>query len=208
MDNFEVIGSLDNIKKIIREKKINEVIFSSGELTYNQMLSVVADCQGENIDFKVAGKDLNFLVGKSSITMLDDIPLLEITYNISLPSHRIGKYITESLISLPALILLYPFIYLIPKAVHRKSDFVKFLKGLPGVIIGKASLVGPANVNGNSLYLGKRGLTGLWFTEGVDLNDKDEVRKLDIFYAKNQSVWLDLEILGKTFSAMFNRLKV
>jgi lipopolysaccharide/colanic/teichoic acid biosynthesis glycosyltransferase len=28
------------------------------------------------------------------------------------------------------------------------------------------------------------------------------MEKLDIFYAKNQNVWLDLEIIGKTLSIM------
>jgi lipopolysaccharide/colanic/teichoic acid biosynthesis glycosyltransferase len=50
--------------------------------------------------------------------------------------------------------------------------------------------------------LGRTGLTGLWFTEGLNENDKEELEKLDIFYAKNQSIWLDLDILGKTFSKM------
>jgi lipopolysaccharide/colanic/teichoic acid biosynthesis glycosyltransferase len=67
----------------------------------------------------------------------------------------------------------------------------------------KASLVGPKfQHNYLGLYLGRTGLTGLWFTEGLNEDDKEELEKLDIFYAKNQSIWLDLDILGKTFSKM------
>ena len=51
--------------------------------------------------------------------------------------------------------------------------------------------------NANELYIGKPGLTGLWFTESIDLKDKEEIKKLNIFYARNQNIWLDFEILGK-----------
>ncbi len=34
---------------------------------------------------------MNFVVGKSSVSMLDDIPLVEVNYNISNPAVRIIK---------------------------------------------------------------------------------------------------------------------
>ena len=68
------------------------------------------------------------------------------------------------------------------------------------------SFVGPMITDkSNKLYLGKRGTTGLWFAEneGIEKNNK-----LDIFYAKNQNIWLDLEIIGKTLSKfIFNKRK-
>ncbi|MGE5683197.1 MAG: glycosyltransferase [Bacillota bacterium] len=205
VEEFEVIGSLDNIKKIIREQRINEVIFSSSEISYNQMLAVVSQCQGENVDFKVAGNELDFLVGKSSITMLDDIPLLEVSYNISFTTNRIFKFMLDLLIAVPSLILIYPVINLYVKISKKETDLTRFFCGIPKVLIRKKSLVGPVcEHNDAGLYLGKEGLTGLWYTEQVDKNDKTDVAKLDVFYAKNQNVWLDLEILGKTFSKMIN----
>jgi len=35
------------------------------------------------VEFKISGTELDFIVGKTSVTMLDDIPLIEIHYNIS-----------------------------------------------------------------------------------------------------------------------------
>jgi undecaprenyl-phosphate galactose phosphotransferase len=66
------------------------------------------------------------------------------------------------------------------------------------------SFVGPEKESYfEGLFLGKKGLTGLWNIENIDKNDEEEKRKLDIFYAKNQNVWLDIEILSRTFSNMF-----
>ncbi len=136
--------------------------------------------------------------------MLDDIPLLKVQYNVSMLSNRIIKRIFDLTFSILFLILLYPFIYLFYKISYRKSSFINFILKIPSVCVGKLSLVGPYNSSFyDNLYVGKIGLTGFWFTESIDLNDDDELKKLDIYYAKNQSVWLDIEILGKSFSKMF-----
>ena len=202
--NYKILGTLDNIKKIIADEKIDKVIFSSDDLSFNQMFSIVAECQGENAEFLVAGKELDYLVGKSSITMLDDIPLLKVQYNISSYFHRASKQMLDIILSSLILFLIYPFIYLFQKLSSKKSNFTQFILGIPGVFIGKKSFVGPRDSSYHGeLFVGKTGLTGFWFVENFLENDTEEIKKLDIFYAKNQNVWLDLEIIGKTFSKMF-----
>jgi lipopolysaccharide/colanic/teichoic acid biosynthesis glycosyltransferase len=69
------------------------------------------------------------------------------------------------------------------------------------VFSGKLSFVGPKTINRReNFYMGKQGLTGLWYIESSESVDNN---KLDIFYAKNQNIWLDLEILGKTLNKMW-----
>lgn len=202
---YKVLGTLDNIKKIISDEKIDKVIFSSDGISFDQMFSVVASSQGENVEFMVAGKELDYLVGKSSITMLDDIPLLKVQYNISSFAHRITKQIFDFCFSLILILLLiYPLIYLFTKFTSKKNSFFQFILGIPKVIKGEMSFVGPLNNSYyGELYVGKQGLTGLWYVENADFNDSEEIKNLDLFYAKNQNIWFDLEILGRTFSKMF-----
>ncbi len=202
-NNYKVIGTLENIRKVIDNEKIDKVIFSSDELSFNQIFSVVSQCQGLNVDFSVSGSEHDFLVGKSSITMLEDIPLLKIHYNISSYSHKLLKNLMDLFISIPVLLLIYPFIYSFAKLSGTKNKLSEFVISMPSVVFGKKSLVGPSTIgNSTNLYLGKEGLTGIWFTEGIDLKDKKEVEKLNIFYARNQSIWLDFEILGKSLTKM------
>ena len=204
IQNFSVIGSLENIKKVLQENKIDKVIFSSDELTFNQMFSVVSNCQGMNVEFVVAGSEMDYLVGKSSITMLEDIPLLKVYYNISYLPHRTAKAILDFIFSSLILLLVYPLIYSHHLLTKKTSNFTNFILAVPKVFLGKFSFVGPeVRSEFEGLYLGKKGLTGLWNIENIDKNDEEEKRKLDIFYAKNQNIWLDLEILSRTFSNMF-----
>ncbi len=201
IEGFNVVGSLENIRKVIRERNVNEVIFSSEALSYNQMMSVVSACQTENVEFKLIGNSLDFLVGKTSVSLLDDMPLFEIRYNISNPVHRSIKASFDYAFAALVLFFIYPFIYLISKVAGRQTEFDKFILGVPGIFTGKISFVGPREHSkvGN-LYLGKKGLTGLWY---VEPGSETENEKLDIFNAKNQNIWLDFEILGKTVNKMW-----
>ena len=170
------------------------------------MFTIVSDCQGMNVEFLVTGKGMDYLVGKSTVTMLDDISLLKVQYNISSFTHRTTKRVLDLMIGLLALILVYPFIYLFRKFTSKSGDFIQFVMQVPKVCAGTKSFVGPRKSSFyDELYVGKVGLTGFWFIDNLDKNDKDEMRKLDVFYAKNQNIWLDLEIMGKTFSKMFFR---
>jgi hypothetical protein len=204
VNGFKVVGTIENINKIIAEKNIKKVIFSSEEISFNQMFSVVAVNRNEEVSFLFSGSRTDYLVGKSSVTMLDDIPLLEVNYNISALVHRFAKRVLDLSLSAAILLFIYPFIYLASKVSGNKGSFVKFILRTPKVFGGKLSFVGPSkNSYYEDLFIGKIGLTGYWFTEIYDKSDEEEEAKLNIYYARNQNVWLDLEILGKTFSKMF-----
>ncbi len=201
---FEVVGSLQNIQKVIREKKISEVIFPSEEVSYTSMMSVVAECQKENVEFKLAGSNLDFLVGKSSVFLLEDIPFIEITYNISQIGHRLIKRSFDLFFGLLLIIFFYPIFFLKNKLTKNVSGFSKFVMSVPSVVGGTYSFVGPKETHSSKLFLGKKGITGIWFT---DSENEENLEKLNIFYAKNQNIWLDLEILSKTFFLLKARRK-
>ena len=205
IEGFKIVGSINNIKNVYADKKINEVIFTAEELTYSGMMSIVSASKSNSIDFKIIGSDMNFVVGKSSVSMLDDIPLVEVNYNISSPSVRTLKLLFDYALSLTVLFSLYPFIYFLTKLTDKQTDFRKFVLSVPKVLSGKKSFVGPKeSIMQGNVDLGKSGLTGLWFIDDGSYSDSE---KLDFYYAKNQNIWLDLEILGKTLNKMWSKTK-
>lgn len=203
LNGFEVIGTDLNISKVIKENYINEVIFSSVQLTYNKMIEIVSGNQDKNVEFKIVGSNLDFIVGKTAVTLLDDLPVFELNYSITSPVHRTIKRTFDLLVSIMVLFLIYPFIFFKTKLTGKKTDFSEFILGVPSVVGGSVSFVGPReNGNGKSFYLGKKGLTGFWYVEPAD---KNEIDRQNIFYAKNQNIWLDLEILGRTLIKMWRK---
>ena len=51
------------------------------------------------------------------------------------------------------------------------------------------------------------GLTGLWQVSGKNRTTFEEMIDLDIRYARNKSLWLDLKILFKTLPAILSQTK-
>jgi exopolysaccharide biosynthesis polyprenyl glycosylphosphotransferase len=83
------------------------------------------------------------------------------------------------------------------------------------VIIGQMSLVGPRMISPAeideydqsdiNLLTVKPGITGLWQVSGrSDVTYQDRVR-LDMYYIRNWSFWLDVQILFRTIPAVLNR---
>ena len=201
IQGLKVLGSIENITKVISEKNVSEIIFSSEELSYNQMMAIAAKSRNENVEFKIIGKNLDFLVGKASVAILEDTPIIEFDYNISGPLKKLIKRTFDISLSAVVLFFIYPFIYLTIHVRNRQTEFQKFILKVPGVISGKCSFIGPKeNKNNNELYLGKKGITGLWYIESSEGKDSE---KLDLYYAKNQNIWLDVEILGKTLNKLW-----
>ncbi len=198
---YSILGSLENIVKVIKEERINKVIFASHEISFEKMFGIVSQSDDVNVEFLVAGTELDYLVGKSSVTMLDNIPLLKVHYNISETIHKVIKSIFDFSLSL-LLMLIYPIAFIL-SLVKKEKDFAKFVLSAPMVLLKKKSFVGPKALSKKNLYLGKPGLTGLWYIENYRSSDNSDFEKLDIYYAKNQNIWLDLEIIGKSFSKMF-----
>ncbi len=96
----------------------------------------------------------------------------------------------------------------------RKTSLDEFPQ-LWNVIRGDMSLVGPRPIVSDEvdLYGDKAryffkvtpGITGLWQVSGRNDIDYDERVMLDEYYAKNWSLWLDIEILIRTFGVVLNR---
>ncbi|MCP5061918.1 MAG: glycosyltransferase [Ignavibacteriae bacterium] len=203
INDHKVIGSIDNLKKVLVENKISKVIFSSESIEFNKVFSSVAESQGENVDFLMSGSELDYMVGKSTIAQIENVSLLKIHYNISTTTHKIIKRFFDLTISIFALLFLFPFVYVTRFVSSKNSEFTDAILQLPKVLIGEMSLVGSQKSSYHSkLYLGKPGVTGLWFTETNNSNN-DESKRQNLFYAKNQNIWLDLEIIGKSIAKYF-----
>jgi GT2 family glycosyltransferase/lipopolysaccharide/colanic/teichoic acid biosynthesis glycosyltransferase len=195
INDVEIIGSIDTLGKIIRDKGITEVIFASDFLPYNKILSIVSENQNQNIHFHLVDKNYDFIISKKDVLELNELPLIEIEYNISMPIHRFIKRTFDIVLGMFLLFTLYP-IFLIRYLVSKKWNNLLYLFKVLG---GKFSFVGrPIGSRESNIYLGKPGLTGIvQINENKNLSE-DEIERLNIYYAKNQNIWLDIEILIKT----------
>jgi GT2 family glycosyltransferase/lipopolysaccharide/colanic/teichoic acid biosynthesis glycosyltransferase len=204
LNGVQVLGSIDNVGKIIKKQKISDVIFAPQALSYTQILSVIGRSREQAVAFHLVPTTMEVIVGKASVDSLDNLPLVQIAYNIDKPFHRFTKRVFDLVFSGLLLITVYPIFRLFSKKERSESN--SFIGGLSNVFSGRMSFVGPPLSNlraekpiSDSLFLGKPGLCGLVQLQQDGTLSNDEINQYYLYYARNQSVLLDLEILIKTW---------
>ncbi|HEY4644100.1 MAG TPA: glycosyltransferase [Bacteroidota bacterium] len=206
ISGVQILGSIDNIGKVIRDKKVSEVIFSTDTLPYRDILSVIGRSRERAVNYRLVPTSLEVIIGKTNIDRLEDIPLVDIEYNIDKPLNRFSKRTFDIIVSVILLIFVYPFVYFDKRLNKRElSAFSRTILALPRVLTGERSVVGrpeydpgPSRNGAANVYLGKVGLTGLAQINRHEGLTTEEIEKYNLFYAKNQSLMLDIEILFKT----------
>jgi lipopolysaccharide/colanic/teichoic acid biosynthesis glycosyltransferase len=204
LNGVQVLGSIDNVGKIIKEQKISDVIFAPQALSYMQILSVIGRSREQAVAFHLVPTTMEVIVGKASVDSLENLPLVQIAYNIDKPFHRFTKRVFDLVFSGLLLITVYPIFRL--SSAKEGTESNGFLTGLSHVFGGRMSLVGPPlsdqraeKPTSEFLFLGKPGLCGLVQLQQDGRLSDDEINQYHLYYARNQSVLLDLEILIKTW---------
>ena len=216
LGGVEILGSIDNIGKVIREHRVTDVIFSTDTLSYTDILTVIGRSKERSVNFRLVPSSLEVIIGKTSIDQLEDIPLVQIDYNIDRSSHRFLKRVVDLVFGSILVLVLRPVLWTAKAVKSKHHERLKTIVGLlPRVIVGELSLVGryapeenagdrdSASANGKAVpYLGRIGLTGLAHIQNPVELSPDEIEKYNLYYAKNQSFSLDLQIMFKSFLSM------
>lgn len=201
--DIEIVGSIDTIGRIIEEQHISEVIFSSDAVSYSTILNVIANNRKRYVNFRLVPNNLEVIIGKSSIDQLNEIPFIDIDYNIGKFRNRFVKRAFDIIASIFLLICFSPFVYFKRLITSQpETGLSKVILQMPNVFLGKKSIVGyfsAENVNVNrNIFRGKPGVTGLIHIQNNGNLSAEEKEQFDLYYAKNQTLLLDLEIIVKS----------
>ncbi len=224
----EVVGNIENVGKIIEERRITDVIFSTDELPYTTILAVIARSNRRTVNFRLVPTSLEAIIGKTKIDDLDPLPLVHIEHNIHRPFNRVAKRIFDILFSALFMLTLYPIVRIL-RGLHlvgSSSPGLEFIRHCPSVLAGRISFVGlplqagdmrngrvgesgiatdGANPEAEGPYLGPRGVTGLVQVNQRTGLTREERERYELYYAKNQSLFLDIEILVKAAMQLVRR---
>ncbi|MCI0708026.1 MAG: glycosyltransferase [Ignavibacteriae bacterium] len=206
VSGLPILGSSDNVAKVIDEQRVSDVIFSAQTLSYKDILTVISRAGGHAVNFHIVPNTMDVIIGKASVDSLGGLPLVPISYNIEKLQNRAWKRLFDIAVSTFLLISVYPFVYL--KHTIKSTPRSRALLSLPSVLSGKLSLVGPpmgyaslAQTNGKagqSIFIGKPGMTGLVQLQSDRALTPEEIEQYGLYYARNQSLLLDIEIILKT----------
>jgi lipopolysaccharide/colanic/teichoic acid biosynthesis glycosyltransferase len=220
VEQVPVVSDVGSLRDIARLERIDQIIFSSHDIPYEVILSTMSMMKDAKIEFKIVAADLDVIIGKSTVERLIDYPLVDIDYAYGKTFNRVLKRLFDLTFSSLLLIILMPLATLLKPIYHTRKkrwciwdgkgeplDIVqyapRFGQGMMNFALliyyifqGKLSFVGAPlrDCRGaRSSYFYKPGITGM-----VQVNPgTGNKEKYELYYLKNQSIWLDLEIILK-----------
>ena len=222
-----ILGKIEHLDQIIRQTKAQEIIFSTEQISYDKVLDIIARTRSNRVNFKLIPSSMDVIIGKASVEYIGDLPLMEIDYNLNRPFNIALKRLFDILVSAAGLTFFAPellWLVLIKQARLTKKTIAAFngsqqyifefsgenitkrqakLPYLWSVLFGKLSIIGTeiapveqTKQRQSSIKL-KPGLTGLIQINRENSLSPDDQEKYHLYYLKNYSVLLDVEILIK-----------
>jgi len=124
---FPFLGLIGNLPEIIRINRATEIIFTTDRFNNDDILGIVDRIKQYRTNIKIVPHHLDYILGKSSVENIEDIPLLEVDYNLYHISNRVSKRIFDLLVSVIGIVLLTPV--MIPLAYllgyrFQKSEYI------------------------------------------------------------------------------------
>jgi len=225
---FPFLGLISDLPEIIRINHATEIIFTTDRFNNDDILGIVDSIKRYRTNIKIVPRNLDYILGKSSVENIEDIPLLDVDYNLFHMGNRVIKRIFDVTLSVLAVILsgpiVLPLAYLMGYKMHltefvgvdgrhinaltmikRNGNHVRqFFKRYPllfSIIKGDMSLVGSELMevdHTNRNLRFKPGLTGLFRLSKNHRADDADRQNFEHFYMQNHSLFLDVEIILKT----------
>ena len=222
-----VLGNLKYLDAIIGQTHAQEIIFSTEQISYDQILEIIARTKKRTVNFKLIPSSMDVIIGKASIEYIGDLPLMDIDYKLNRPVNIYTKRVFDIVIAVFALILFLPEILFLKifknvklkkkkiftinskqVDIHQFSSAIlkNWQKKLPyfwSVLTGKLSLVGSEIIEVSDQHSPKSGidlkpgLTGLCQINRSNAINSADCEQYNLYYLKNYSLILDIEIIIK-----------
>jgi hypothetical protein len=221
------LGTINNIRGIIKTHKIREIIFSNNTLKYNKIVSLMDNTKDLHLTYRMIPGQQDIIIGKGSIEEIGELSFINFDYSLYHRINKVAKRSFDIVFSFFLLLLLSPVIlikllkYPIGKMIfwgenskiittfifHSKNQFIKKLPLFWSILKGDLSFVGSSMIKltaKDPKLICTPGLSSLDKIKNSHMNHSYK-NQFDRYYVQNQSLGLDIEILLKTILIYFKR---
>lgn len=189
------LGASNQLDEIVRIYRVDEVIFCSKDMLAQDILAWMTRL-GPAVSYKIVPEESLSIIGSSSKNEPGELYTIDIQYNIAQPGQRRNKRVFD-------LLMCFCLFFSLPLWVLFSDRSGKFMKNWWPVFSGKKTWAGYAQSKKNAaLPAIKTGVfSPLDTLKGLKINE-NTIDRLNFLFAKDWSVWRDLEIVG---SQLFGR---
>jgi len=214
------LGTIKDIRGIIKKNKIREIIFSNNTLPYNKIVSLMDYTKDLYLTYRMVPRQQDIIIGKGSIEEIGELSFINIDYSLYHRINKATKRLFDIVFSLFLLLLFSPVvIFKLLKGAQKKMMFWgekskiistftfqannQFIKKMPlfwSILKGDLSFVGSSLVElseKDPKLICTPGLSSLDKINNLHVNIYNR-HQFDHYYIQNQSLGLDIEILIKT----------
>ena len=184
------LGNIHQLPEIIRINKIDELIFSAGDIPSQKIIRIMLDLSDLNIDYKIAPPESLSIIGSNSISTAGDLYVVHIN-SIAKENNKQNKRVFD-------FIMVFFLLFISPFVIWFTNSQTGFFRSIFEVLTGKKSWVGYCSGTQNHLPPIKKGILSpaSLYPETIQEKKKDE---LNIVYAKDYRLMNDLEIVLKAW---------
>jgi exopolysaccharide biosynthesis polyprenyl glycosylphosphotransferase len=118
----EIIGSIADLRKLVRDLDIDEVLITQPNLERDKVFSIIQDCEREITEFRIVPDLLELLASEVSVEEIGGIPFFSIKETPLQGWNLVTKRIFDILISTFLLVLLAPLFALVMVLIKRDSS--------------------------------------------------------------------------------------
>lgn len=197
-DTKQFLGGLEQLEEIVHWYNVEEIIFCSKDIDYQ---SVIAKMErlGDRLRYKILPAGSDGIIGSNSKNTAGDLYTVDIHFHLATPFHRRNKWLFD-IFACGLLLILLPVLLIL---VRRRAAF---LSNWWRVLLGKKTWVGYIANDPQIALLPRLPQGVLSPLQGFDIqpNQPDTLHRLNLFYAKDYSVYTDWRLLWKGLRSIGN----
>ena len=191
------LDHINKLREIISVNNINEVIFTTKDSSFQNIMEYMANLDAEKVSFKIAPNESMHIIGSNSSDSIGEYYIIDIN-SITKPENIRKKRFFDLTVTILLLCIL-------PLGLLLIKNRLQFISNLAGVFIGSYSWVGFSKLNRpnhEQLPNIKKGILNPSDRTPNPSTNEIELQKLDLIYAKDYQIMHDIQIIWRGFQRL------
>ena len=107
--NIPILGEENELKEIILNNQVSEVVLALEKLQHNRMMEVITHANGSPVSIKIVPDMYEVISGLARTEQIYGVPLIQVNPNLNTFYNKYLKRLLDLIIAIPCLLIFFPF---------------------------------------------------------------------------------------------------